>query len=76
MTAQTDTLYLPILAPARVQVRDHNPLPQEKRRSALQLWQHRIYRVPPRPQSDGISYGPDAMVAVETRTGHTIDLFA
>ncbi len=75
MTAQTDILYLPILAPARVQVRDHSLLSQE-RRPALQQWQHRIYRVPPRPRSDGISYGPDALMAVETLNGHTIDLFA
>jgi hypothetical protein len=54
MTVQTDTLYLPILSPVRVQVDGramtrHHPPPRQQ-------WRPRIYRVPDQNSTRGITY--------------------
>ena len=72
MTASADTLYLPILAPAKVEVHDFG-LRQQPR--APQPRQPRLYRIASRQFIEGMTYGPDGSVAVERTTGNQIDIF-
>ena len=73
MTAAADTLYLPILAPAKIEVRDYG---LQQQRSAPQRQQPRLYRIPSRHFIQGMTYAPDGSVAVERTTGKLIDIFA
>ena len=73
MTASADTLYLPILAPAKVAVPDFS-LRQPP--GAPHRRQPRLYRMPPRHIIEGMTYGMDGKVAVERTIGGQIDIFA
>jgi hypothetical protein len=73
MTASADTLYLPILAPAKVAVADFS-LRQPP--GAPHRRQPRLYRMPPRHIIEGMTYGMDGKVAVERTIGGQIDIFA
>lgn len=75
MSANADTLYLPVLAPAKVEVH-YESMP--RRRRPLPTWQQRVYRIPrtPRPQADGIAYGADGTITPSGTNGKLIDIFA
>lgn len=73
MTAHADLLYLPVLSP-RFEV-DGKPW-MHQRAPARQSVRPRIYRVPPRPATEGIAYGPNGTMAKAQVTGRAIDLFA
>ena len=78
MTAIADTLYLPILAPAKdtvpgVGLRQERHAPQPK---LYQHQRHRLYRIPSREVVKGMTYGPDGSVAVERTSGALIDIYA
>jgi hypothetical protein len=73
MTASVDTLYLPILAPAKVAVPDFSLRQQP---GAPHRRQPRLYRIPSRQVIEGMTYGMDGKVAVERTIGSQIDIFA
>ncbi|WP_054029543.1 hypothetical protein [Desulfatitalea tepidiphila] len=73
MTASADTLYLPILAPAKVAVPDFS-LRQPP--GAPHRRQPRLYRIPSPHVIEGMTYGMDGKVAVERTIGSQIDIFA
>ena len=78
MTAVADTLYLPILAPAKEAVPDAG-MRQERNAPQPKLYQqkrHRLYRIPSRQIVKGMTYGPDGSVAVERTSGALIDIYA
>lgn len=76
MSVQADTLYLPIRRPARVTVREHELSRHPGRGQRLpRTPRPRIYRVPPRGQSDGRAYGPDGFMDMSGNAGRFIDLY-
>lgn len=74
MSANINTLYLPVLAPKSVAVRYDSP----PRRRPAQVRQQRVYRIPriPRPQAEGIAYGADGNIKPAYMTGKLFDIFA
>ncbi len=79
MTAAADTLYLPVLAPAKIRVLDmglqqQRSAPQPKLQ--LQHQRPRLYRIPSRHVMKGMTYSPDGSVDIERTTGKLIDIFA
>lgn len=78
MSVQMDTLYLPVPAPAKVRVYASSTSSRQRnqRHNGMLIRQQRVYRVPPRRQAEGISYGPDALMDMQGVTGRIIDLYA
>jgi len=78
MSVQMDTLYLPVPAPAKVQVYASRTSSRQRdqHHDGMLIRQQRVFRVPQRRQAEGISYGPDALMDMQGVTGRIIDLYA
>jgi len=78
MSIQMDFLYLPVPAPAKVQVYASSISSRQRNQShnGMLIRQQRVYRAPPSRQAEGISYGPDALMDMQGVTGRIVDLYA
>jgi hypothetical protein len=74
MTANADTLYLPVLAPPRIETGRH-ALARENPQK--QTWRPRIYRVPNQVKPvEATAYGANGFLTRENNKGSKIDTFA
>lgn len=74
MTANADTLLLPVLAPPRIATGRHTLARENPQKNS---WHHRIYRIPPQIKPvEATAYGPDGFATRENNKGTIIDTFA
>ena len=74
MTTAGQVIYLPVLSPARLPVRDFRK--QRHYYGAQNQRQARIYRLPPQERQGNLTYYPNGLATHEQITGTIIDLYA
>ena len=79
MTAVGQLLNLPVLSPSPWALRRYAPRGQKDPQypsGAMQTWQYRLYRLPPRERQDTLCYSANGYATPDRTTGTLIDIYA